>query len=81
MEDSLDDGLTAVVAHGLLNSVAVVTGNLALVLSDAPMSEEKRVDLLRRAHDHARFIGGVLGDLMRGLPPAVLDVLGAAHEP
>ena len=68
----------AVVAHGLLNTMALVVGNLSMLGSrwDA-LPDATRLELVDRAERHARFVADVLGDLVRGLPADVARVLAA----
>ena len=70
MADPKDEALTGVVAHGLLNSVAAITGSLSMALSPKLSDDEVR-DLVSAACEHARFLGALLGDFVRGLPPDV----------
>ena len=70
MDDARDDAVTGVVAHGLLNSVAAITGSLSMVFGTR-LAEDEVQDLLRVAYDQARFLGGLLGDLVHALPPEV----------
>ena len=67
-EDGLGDATVAVVAHALLNSMAVITGTLATLI-DNPLPPDRRDDLLRRAFGQAEHVTGVLQDLVRGLHP------------
>ena len=73
------DDLGAVVAHSLLNSMAIVCGNLHLMTGDAAagLSDEERRDLMRRTLTHADLVSEVLNDLVRGLPSDVRAVLEA----
>lgn len=76
-----DDALLAVVAHGLLGSVAVCAGAVKAVLHHPEMPEEKRSELLRMVESQADHMAAVLQDLMRGLPPEgreALDLLAGS---
>mgnify|MGYP006952617831 CR=1 FL=1 len=74
----------AVMAHGLLTSMSVVTASLGL-LRDAwdEIDPAERDHMLARAEQQALHVGAVLTDLVRGLPPDVikqLDQLGNGHS-
>jgi hypothetical protein len=78
-----DDALLAVVAHGLLGSVAVCSGAVKTLIAHPDLSPERRAEVLRMAEEQADHIAAVLRDLMRGLPPEglrALDLLGAVDE-
>ena len=72
----LDDALMAVMAHGLLTSMSVVTGSIGL-LRDAweDIDPAERDALLAKAEEQALHVGAVLTDLVRGLPAEVLSQL------
>jgi hypothetical protein len=72
----LDDTLWAVMAHGLLTSMSVVTASLGL-LRDAwdDFDVEERETLLFKAEQQALHVGAVLTDLVRGLPADVINQL------
>lgn len=76
MGGDLDDTLMAVMAHGLLSSMSVVTGSLGL-LRDAwhELDEDERNNLLTKAEEQALHVGAILTDLVRGLPPEVIRQL------
>ena len=69
----LDDTLMAVMAHGLLTSMSVVTGSIGL-LKEAwdELDPAERQSLLAKAEEQALHVGAVLTDLVRGLPAEVL---------
>lgn len=74
-----EDGLLAVVAHGLLGSVAACSGALGTVLAHPDLGEAHRRELLLLAQEQTQHMAGVLQDLMRGTSPetlAALDTLG-----
>jgi len=77
---ALEDTTTAVVAHGLLNSMAAVTGTATSLLdhwelfTDDPQQARQ---LLQRILRQATMASGVLEDLARGLPPEVASTLAA----
>lgn len=68
------DATVAVIAHALLNSMAVITGTIATMI-DADLSPERRRDLLARALGQAEHVTGVLQDLVRGMNPGLVDAL------
>ena len=72
----LDDTLMAVMAHGLLTSMSVVTASLGL-LRDAweDFDADEREKLLAKAEQQALHVGAVLTDLVRGLPADVIKQL------
>lgn len=68
------DATVAVIAHALLNSMAVITGTLATLI-DADIPVPRRTDLMRRALAQSEHVTGVLQDLVRGMNPALVDAL------
>ena len=71
-----DDATLAVIAHGLLNSVsAIQMGAHALREGWERMTEKQRSDVLGVVADQAAHVRGVLQDMIRGLPPEVIQVL------
>jgi hypothetical protein len=75
---ALEDPTTAVVAHGLLNSMAALTGTAMSLLDHYDMfseDPERARDLLGRIVRQATMASGVLEDLVRGLPPDVAETL------
>jgi hypothetical protein len=75
------DPTTAVIAHSLISSVAVVSGALhSLLAFGEDLAAEKRRDLLQLALDQAQYLTEVLKDLARGLPPEVIAALDAIAE-
>jgi K+-sensing histidine kinase KdpD len=72
----LDDTLMAVMAHGLLTAMSIVTGSIGL-LKEAwdELEAPERESLLAKAEEQALHVGAVLNDLVRGLPPEVLQHL------
>ena len=77
----LDDALMAVMAHGLLTSMSVVTGSIGL-LRDAweDIDPAERDALLAKAEEQALHVGAVLTDLVRGLPAEVLSQLDRLRD-
>ena len=75
---ALEDPTTAIVAHGLLNSMAVLTGTATTLLDhwDKVIEDPERArELLVRIVRQASMASGVLEDLVRGLPPQVTNTL------
>ncbi|MDQ1373007.1 MAG: hypothetical protein QOJ09_345 [Actinomycetota bacterium] len=76
MGGDLDDTLMAVMAHGLLTAMSVVTASIGLVREAwAELDPAERDSLLAKAEEQALHVGAVLGDLVRGLPPDVIRQL------
>jgi hypothetical protein len=77
---ALEDTTTAVVAHGLLNSMAAVTGTATSLLSHWELftdDPDQARELLGRIVRQAQMASGVLEDLVRGLPPEMASTLNA----
>ncbi len=75
---ALEDPTTAIVAHGLLNSMAVLTGTANTLLDHWDLVTEdpaRARELLVRISRQASMASGVLEDLVRGLPPQLADTL------
>ena len=68
------DATVAVIAHALLNSMAVITGTLATII-DADLPPDRRVELLQRALGQSEHVTGVLQDLVRGMNPTLVEAL------
>jgi hypothetical protein len=76
-ETRLDDaGLYAVMAHGLLSSVALIQGAGRAIDGDH-VGPEKRERLVRIIREQADYLADVLRDIVRGLPPDVVRELNA----
>jgi hypothetical protein len=72
MLGALEDTTTAVIAHGLLNSMAVLQGTASAMIEhwdQVAADPAKALQMLERIQRHARLASGVLEDLVRGLPP------------
>jgi hypothetical protein len=70
-----DDG-SAVVAHGLLTSMAVVSAGIVTVWEHwADLSPTKRDYIFERILAHTTFVSEALRDLTQGLPEGVLAEL------
>ena len=68
------DATVAVIAHALLNSMAVITGTISTLI-DADLPPERRADLLARALGQPEHVTGVLQDLVRGMNPTLVQAL------
>jgi signal transduction histidine kinase len=68
------DATFAVIAHALLNSMAVITGAISTLL-DNDVPPPRRADLLGRALSQAEHVTGVLQDLVRGMNPGLVEAL------
>lgn len=79
-EVAVDDALMAVVAHGLLGSLAVCMGAVRTVLAHHDLADDKRADLLEMATDQMEHMAEVLKDLMRGLPAAAREALDSLNS-
>lgn len=80
---ALEDTTTAVVAHGLLNSLAAVSGTAGMLLNHWELvtdDPEHARELLARIVRQVSMASGVLEDLVRGLPPDVASTLAAIER-
>jgi K+-sensing histidine kinase KdpD len=81
-DDVIDAATLAVVAHGLLNSLTVISAAAAaLERGDHFLERERRESLFELIQTETRFIAGTLGDLVLGLPPDVVAELDALINP
>jgi hypothetical protein len=75
------DPTTAVIAHSLISSVAVVTGALQSLLAyGEELPSDRRQSLLQMALTQAEYLTEVLKDVARGLPAEVIDALDGIGE-
>ena len=75
------DPTTAVIAHSLISSVAVVSSAIQSLLTfGEDLGPDKREELLRMALTQAEYMSEVLKDLARGLPSEVIDALDAIGD-
>jgi len=75
------DATVAVTAHGLLSSANAIEGALGLLRRRRPsITDEEYRALVGTAERQARHMGGVLRDLMRGLPAESLALLDGLAE-
>ena len=80
-----DGGSFPVVAHGLLNSIAVVQGIANIIAEDGEdMSAAQLRSWVDRMKQHTSLMAGVLQDVVRGIPSDILvalDDLSALKQP
>ena len=70
------DATVAITAHGLLGATSAIETALSLIRQrHGVLPEAEFVALVRTAERQARLVGGVLRDLVHGLPPGTLAVL------
>jgi K+-sensing histidine kinase KdpD len=78
-----DDATIAVVAHGLLGAVGVIQGAATMLLGRRDsLPPEKQVELLEMIEEQSGLLGGVLQDMVRGLPPVLqanLQAIGGSR--
>jgi hypothetical protein len=75
-----DDG-TAVVAHGLLTSMSVVSAGIRTVWEHwADLSSDKRDHLFERILAHSTFVTDGLKDLSQGMPEGAAAELEAMQK-
>ena len=68
------DPTSAVIAHSLISSVAVVSSAIqSLIAFGEDLGADKREELLRMALTQAEYLSEVLKDMARGLPAEVID--------
>jgi signal transduction histidine kinase len=76
VSDSLDEDLLAVVAHSLLNSMSVISGNAATLAEHwETIDAETRVLFLQRIVTQSGHVVGVLTDLVRSGRPELVAAL------
>jgi K+-sensing histidine kinase KdpD len=72
----IDDDLLAVVAHSLLNSMSVISGNAETLAEHWERVEpEVRAEFLERIVTQSRLVVGVLTDLVRSGRPELVEAL------
>ena len=80
-EHGIDATVFAVVAHGLLNSIAVIQGVTEVMgATHETASPEKIHSWLGAIDKHATLIGQILQDLVHGLPHEAVAVLDALSD-
>ncbi len=77
--DTEDARLSAVTAHSLLNSMSAIIGAADLLSQRwASLDDDDRGRQLRMISSQGRLVASVLQDVVRGLPPEVIDLLDPA---
>ena len=81
-DTAIDADTLAAVAHGLLNSLTVISAAATALAGGENFLERDRSDsLYDLIQTETGFIAAILGDLVRGLPPAVVAELDAMIPP
>src|SRR5438874_560703 len=85
-EEPVDaDASISVAAHGMLNALSVARATVTTIRTHwSHFDDDTRDRLLSRAEEQLAFLGDLLGDLVRGIPPetrAVLDELRVERRP
>lgn len=76
MSEPLDDDLLAVVAHSLLNSMSVISGNAETLAAEwERIDADLRVAFLDRIVTQSGHVIGVLTDLVRSGRPELVEAL------
>ena len=70
------DALLAVVAHGLLNAAVPAVGAAAM-LKREDLRPEVRDELVDMIQSRLEVVVNTLQDLVRGVPPEILEILDA----
>lgn len=79
--EEIADPTTAVIAHSLISSAAVITNVLhSLLAYGDELAPDRRRQLLEMGLTQAQYLAEVLRDLARGLPSEVIAVLDAIDE-
>ncbi len=78
---TLDLGLTALEAHGMLNSLSVVRATVSTIrLHWGRIEDERCIELLERAEEQLVFLSDSLSDLVRGLPSDAREFLDELRQ-
>lgn len=76
MDEGIDDDLLAVVAHSLLNSMSVISGNAETLLDHwERIDAVTRAEFLERIVMQSGHVVGVLTDLVRSGRPELVEAL------
>ena len=82
MSDDWPDDLLAVMAHSLLNSVGVIVGAAeTMKVHWSRLDEAIKIELLDKIIQQSALVTGVLGDLVRGGRPELVEALDELHGP
>jgi K+-sensing histidine kinase KdpD len=74
--DAWSDDLMAVMAHSLLNSVGVITGAAETIkLHWERLDDSVKLELLETIIGQSALVSGILGDLVRGARPEIVEAL------
>ena len=77
----IDASLTAVEAHGMLNSLSVARATVStLRLHWGKLDDDVCLTLLRRAEEQLTFLTDSLGDLVRGIPAETREFLDELRQ-
>ena len=75
-EEASNAALTAVVAHGLLNAVAIARGSVETVMLHwDKLDDDRKQKLLNSADAQLILVSDMLGDLVRGIPAGAQSIL------
>ena len=75
-EAASNAALTAVVAHGLLNAVAIARGSVETVMLHwEKLDDDRKQKLLNTADAQLILVSDMLGDLVRGIPAEARSIL------
>ena len=75
-EEASNAALTAVVAHGLLNAVAIARGSVETVMLHwEKLDDARKQKLLDTADAQLILVSDMLGDLVRGIPAGARSIL------
>ena len=75
-DDGSSAALTAVVAHGLLNAVAIARGSVETVMLHwEKLDDARKQKLLDTADAQLILVSDMLGDLVRGIPAGARSIL------
>ena len=76
MSEAWSDDLMAVMAHSLLNSVGVISGAAETMKAHWDrLDDAVKFELLEKIIAQSSLVTGVLGDLVRGARPEIVEAL------
>jgi hypothetical protein len=76
VDGTLTEAAAGVVAHGLLNTMTVISGAAEILRTEwDALSAPRRADLFRLIELHTAEASVALVGIVQGLPPEALDVL------